>query len=108
VTGANKAVHIKLRLRVPMRLAMPRLDPSDVERFKREDQPIGRIVWYSITAGCVGSGFAIGQLWTYVVGFPVAGVLALGGFSLHLRLHRARWHARFPDLRSENVRWRRT
>ncbi len=91
-----------------MRRAMAVPDPSEIERFRREDRRIGRIVWYSMIAVCVASGLVIGELWSYAVGFVVACVLALGGFGLHLRLHKARWRKRFPEVREEDVRWRRT
>src|ERR1700733_464919 len=83
------------------------MDQSELESFRREDRRVGRMVWYSIVAVCIVAGFVIGELWSLGAGLVVPVVLMLGGVSVHLRLHKARWMKRFPELRDEATRWRR-
>jgi hypothetical protein len=82
------------------------VDQSELERFRRENGRVRRIAWYTILGVCVGCGLAIGQLWSYAVGFPAAGVLASVGLRVHLHLDKARWLRRFPELRDTDLRRR--
>jgi NAD(P)-dependent dehydrogenase (short-subunit alcohol dehydrogenase family) len=68
---------------------------------------VRRLSWFAVLGGSAGIGFAVAALWSFAAGLLVAIVLANLGLTAHLRLEKARWIKRFPELAKPGVTWRR-
>lgn len=54
-------------------------------------------MWIALAGGAVLCGFAVGVLWSFVVGFLVAALLGLAALEAFRRWDRAQWIKRFPE-----------
>jgi O-antigen/teichoic acid export membrane protein len=83
------------------------MDRGEYEAYRRHHHRVRVASWIAVIGVSVLCGYAVGMLWSFAVGFVLAGCLALAGLELHLRWDRARWVKRFPELASSNTLRRR-
>jgi predicted PurR-regulated permease PerM len=65
------------------------------------------ICWTGIVVS-VAIGLAVGYMWSFLAGIPLACILAAAWDPVFHRLDRAMQVRRFPELATANGTWRRT
>ena len=82
------------------------INADDFETFRKHQLRLNRLFWLVVTGTAVGFGFAIGELWSFAIGFPVAVAIGLVGHETIKRWNRACWLRRFPELRQGGFEWK--
>jgi hypothetical protein len=81
--------------------------PEDRDEFQRINRRTEAWTWLGLFGGSIALGLLVGFAWTFAVGIPLTIVLVLVALPLQLRLSKARWMRRFPELRDADVAWPR-
>ncbi|HET7047617.1 MAG TPA: hypothetical protein VFI54_05040 [Solirubrobacteraceae bacterium] len=84
------------------------IDANDFETFREHQLRLYRRFWLVAICAAVGCGFAIGELWSFAIGFLVAAAIGLIGHETIKRWNRACWIRRFPELRQGGFEWKQT
>lgn len=84
------------------------MKPADFDTYLKRHRLLTRVTWYGLLGFSVGIGLLIGFVWTFAVGIPAAVVVAGLSLSAQLRISKALWVRRFPELASKDISWRRT
>jgi hypothetical protein len=82
------------------------IDAREFQAFQNHQRRRHRMTWVAVIGAAVGSGFAIGELWSFAVGFVVAGAVTLTGYEVIKRWNRACWTRRFPELGQGGFEWK--
>lgn len=75
------------------------IDRRDFDAFRARQLRLSRLLWIGLSALAVACGFVIAVVSSVGLGFVVLGIIGLVGSSAVKRWNRARWLARFPELR---------
>jgi hypothetical protein len=82
------------------------INADDFETFGKHQLRLHRRFWLVVTGAAVGFGFAIGELWSFAIGFLVAVAIGLMGHETIKRWNRACWIRRLPELRQGGFEWK--
>jgi fatty acid desaturase len=80
---------------------------GEIDAYRARTRSLRAVIWWAGLLASVGSGLAVGSLWSFRAGIPLACGLGLLWLPTFLRLDRAMQIRRFPELGGENARWRR-
>lgn len=75
------------------------IDRRDVDAFRARQLRLSRLLWIGLFGLAVACGVVIAAVSSVGLGFVVLGIIGLLGSSAVKRWNRARWLARFPELR---------
>lgn len=81
--------------------------PAEIDAYRARTRLIRTLIWWTGLLASVGIGLAVGFLWSFVAGIPLACALALLWLRAFLRLDQTTQIKRFPALRGQKARWRR-
>jgi hypothetical protein len=74
---------------------------ASIEAYRAKARLVRGVVWWSGLLAAVGVGLAVGYLWSFAAGIPLACVLVLLWLQGFLRLTKSAQIRRFPELGGE-------
>jgi hypothetical protein len=84
-----------------------RADADAHREYQERTRPLRKVLWWTGVALSAAIGLAVGFLWSFAVGIPLACLLALAWLPAFLRLDKTMQIRRFPELAGDDVVWRR-
>ena len=84
------------------------MDRGEFEAYREHRARAGLVISWTNLVLALAIGYALGLVWSLLVGALVTVALVAAGRQAHIWWERTRWLRRFPELADDpNLRWER-